>query len=1063
MDELELMRSVNFDWVMRLDSVWREHAFHVEDLNGDVLRTVSAGLDGLNDPGAQQALGFVLVGPAGVGKTHLLSTLRRTALDRGASFVLVDMTDVHDFWDTVLLGYVNSLEKESLDGRPLFQRVLCGLAEIGGQTIEHDRFLDELANRQAHEIGGETDRILRLLLSVHGKGTACEVRDIVRALVLLNVNDISLASLSYSWLQGLEIEEEDRSKLGFSKKQELPMNLVKGLSRTMGLLGPSVLCLDQLDAIVTQHHLATMADSSAEVSAEVNRSRAIIEGIGGGLGALFDVTARTLSVVTCLEGTWEILRSRALVSHMQRYRDAIPLRQVSTVEQAKELVAQRLLDAYSRQSFQPPYPTWPFREDSFAEVLGLSPRQILKLCDRCRQGFLVRGQIKEIQSFDCSCPQPEENTPDLDKLFRELISQQNASGFLSESAEDDLGGILRDACRLLVLENPVPEEVDPVVEAEKATGRGYSALHGRVRLVFRKEGDREEHFCMRVLQKRHPNSYQARLKAALTASGIDTALKRFRRLVVIRNVDVPSGAKSKQLTEKFTKAGGMFVSPDEEELRTVLALLQLEKKEKTSFEAWLRDRRLLRRLKLMRVLVPALCQPEEPDESGAEESPPVDQGEGVKTAGDRDQELHVLLGRILVGNRVQEEVGLPVEVLKKHTVILAGAGSGKTVLVRRIIEEVALLGIPSIVIDCANDLARLAEPWPDHPANWLPGDPEKASKYFRKTEVLLWTPGKSLGNPLVLAPLPDLAAVADDADELEDAVSMASETMKEIVAPGSTETSQHRLGVLNAALHYFAVRGGGSLDDLVNLLSDLPEEAGLGITDSGKLGRKMADSLRARIQTDVLLRQTGTPLDPAVLFGINGPSEKARVSVINFIGLPDLGMQQRFLNQLAMALFSWIKKNPCPPDRPMRGLMVIDEAKDFVPSTKSNVCKASMQRLAAQGRKYGLGLLFATQSPKDIEHTIIQNCFTQFYGQASSPAAQDVIKNQLRDRGGSGEDIPRLGTGRFYVHCPETMKVPVKISVPFCLTHHPASPLNDSEILDLARKSKIRGRLGVKD
>lgn len=1053
MDGLELMRMVNFDWVMRLDSVWRDHSFHIEDLNADIVRYLSSELETLNTPDCNNPLGCVLVGPAGVGKTHLLSTLRKEALKRGASFVLVDMTDVHDFWDTVLLGYVNSLGKPSSDAKPLFKKLLCSIAEIGGKQFDHTQFMDGLANRMAHEIPREINSLLKPLVDVHGMGMVLEIEDFVRALVLLNSNDISLASLSYSWLQGLEIEEDDRSKLGFSKRQEIPINLVKGLSRTMSLLGSSVLCLDQLDAIVTQHHLATMTDYSDEMSDEVSRSKAIIEGIGGGLGALFDFTSRTLTVVTCLENTWEILRTGALASHVDRYHDAKPLRQVHTAEQAQELIRQRLAETYRKYSFDPPHPTWPFRQDAFASVLGLSPREILKLCDRCRQGFLSNGQIDEISSFVASGPPPKEPVPQLEARLNRLRASQDANKFLSESAEDELGGVLREACRLLVLENPPADDVDTVVDAESAIGRGYPPLHCRVRLVFRNEGDREEHFCVRVLQKQHPNAYQARLRAALTASGIDTALQRFRRLAVIRSTNVPTGSKSKQLTDKFTRAGGLFIVPDEGELRTVLALLELEKTEFKGFGAWLKERKPLRSLRLMQDLVPSLCDAVDVGKLGSEQGMPGGRPGDADTDEDSRLETTLLVGRRLVGTITGEEVRIPVDVLKKHAVILAGAGSGKTVLLKRIVEEVALVGIPSIVIDCANDLARLGEQWPDPPEKWFPSDPETAENYFRRTEVVLWTPGRAMGNPLVLEPLPDFSSVAENADELNEAIAMAVETMKEIVAPGSSETSRHRLGVLSAALHYFAAQGGKTLDDLINLLSDLPGEAGGGITDHGKLGRKMSDSLRAQVQTDALLRRTGIPLDPSVLFGINAATGKTRVSVINFIGLPDLGMQQRFLNQLAMTLFSWIKKNPCPPDRPMRGLLVIDEAKDFVPSAKSTVCKASMQRLAAQGRKYGLGLVFATQSPKDIEHTIIQNCLTQFYGQASSPAAQEVIKNQIRDRGGSGGDIPRLGTGKFYVHS-ETIREPVKILAPLCLTYHPAGPLDDREILQLARKSK---------
>jgi DNA helicase HerA-like ATPase len=88
-----------------------------------------------------------------------------------------------------------------------------------------------------------------------------------------------------------------------------------------------------------------------------------------------------------------------------------------------------------------------------------------------------------------------------------------------------------------------------------------------------------------------------------------------------------------------------------------------------------------------------------------------------------------------------------------------------------------------------------------------------------------------------------------------------------------------------------------------------------------------------------------------------------------------------------MGLFSWIKRHPAPPNIPLRGLLVIDEAKDFIPAGKAVACKESLLRLTAQARKYGLGLIFATQAPKSIDHNILTNCSTQFFGKANSPAA----------------------------------------------------------------------------
>ena len=58
--------------------------------------------------------------------------------------------------------------------------------------------------------------------------------------------------------------------------------------------------------------------------------------------------------------------------------------------------------------------------------------------------------------------------------------------------------------------------------------------------------------------------------------------------------------------------------------------------------------------------------------------------------------------------------------------IFAGSGSGKTVLIRRLVEECALQGVSAIVLDPNNDLARLGDPWPEPPAGWGRGDAERA-------------------------------------------------------------------------------------------------------------------------------------------------------------------------------------------------------------------------------------------------------------------------------------------------------------------------------------------------
>jgi len=152
----------------------------------------------------------------------------------------------------------------------------------------------------------------------------------------------------------------------------------------------------------------------------------------------------------------------------------------------------------------------------------------------------------------------------------------------------------------------------------------------------------------------------------------------------------------------------------------------------------------------------------------------------------------------------------------------------------------------------------------------------------------------------------------------------------------------------------------------------------------------MANLVKAEIAKNPLLSFKGIPLDPLALFNSRDKG-RTRISVINFAGLPSDETRQAFVNQLEMALFSWIKKNPSPKGRPLTGLFVMDEARNFAPSQKNTPCKESTLALAAQARKYGLGMIFATQAPKDIDNKIISNCSTHFYGKMNSPATIEAV------------------------------------------------------------------------
>ncbi len=128
----------------------------------------------------------------------------------------------------------------------------------------------------------------------------------------------------------------------------------------------------------------------------------------------------------------------------------------------------------------------------------------------------------------------------------------------------------------------------------------------------------------------------------------------------------------------------------------------------------------------------------------------------------------------------------------------------------------------------------------------------------------------------------------------------------------------------------------------------------------------------------------------------------------------------------------------------------MDEAQNFAPSGRTTAATQSTLALSSQARKYGLGLVFATQAPRGLHNHIPGNAATQFFGLLNSPAQIAVANEMARVKGGRVPDISRLRAGNFYAALEG--KPFYKITTPWCLSYHPHSPLTTEEVLNLARQ-----------
>jgi hypothetical protein len=1067
-DALDALREVDFDWVTHIDSVWRDLPHDVPTLQAAVrdriantLESVGARTDDLSPQG------LVLLGQGGAGKTHLLSDVRRQATARGHFFVLVDMTDVNDFWDTVLLAYIRSLWREGATTQPQLAALIdCLVSKYGGPTfrgLTASRIREQRLPRLL-----EISRVLRGALFNHHHHQALDHQHVVHAALLLSSVMPEVADAGYKWLQGVRIDEEEFREYRFAQHERRPRQIVQSLSWVMNLAAPTVLALDSLDAIVAEHRLAGAVQEGEEPAARQQASMAIIQNLAGGLRALRDTTNRTLAVVSCLEQTWHTLDGRVpqhpvAATMGDRSGPPLLLRPVDGSTAVRQLISGRLRPAYTAHGYAPPYSTFPFPESALEEFNGQTPREILKRCDAHRQRCLQLGAVEEFRSGAAAVTDGGRalNLQGLRDLFEVRKREAPVGELLAEEDDSRLHRMLETACYALVAEHEIPQDVAAQIDSD--FGAECQPLHARIKLVFTREHDRESHYAFRFLEKRNARAFQARLKAAITAAGIDRDLG-FRRLAIFRVSALPGGPMSMQLVTDLNRRAGLLLKPEPHELQCMWALSQMLRndREDPHTRQWLRDDRPVSTLPVFGDAVRWLeaqlqCPPIGADHPTSPVSPPLTEPKVQGTDARPPASVRLRLGRRLVQGAPGDDISIPLENLTKHTVVLAGAGSGKTVFLRRIVEEAALLGIPSIIIDGANDLARLGDTWPKRPPEWTDEDEEKAKRYQESVEVVLWTPGRNGGNPLRLDPLPDFSAVADDPDELKSACDMARTNLAAIVAQGKGRQDKLKSGVLAHVLDAFVRSRSSGLAALVRILKDPPSIVRDDFEKGEKLSREMAELLVAEMKTNTLLGGQGAPLDPGMLLR-SGAKGRVRVSVINLGGLPGQAAQQLMLDQLSMALFSWIKKNPAR-ERPLQALLVIDEARDFVPSGKTVPGKDDLIRLVAQARKYGLGILFASQAPKSIDTNVVANCSTHVYGKANSPAAIETIQQALREKGTTGDDVAMLSRGTFYVYS-DGFAAAAKVTTPLCLSHHPHSPPDEREIVERAVRSRelVTGR-----
>jgi len=153
------------------------------------------------------------------------------------------------------------------------------------------------------------------------------------------------------------------------------------------------------------------------------------------------------------------------------------------------------------------------------------------------------------------------------------------------------------------------------------------------------------------------------------------------------------------------------------------------------------------------------------------------------------------------------------------------------------------------------------------------------------------------------------------------------------------------------------------------------------------------------------------------------PDKHANVTVIDLSGVPFevLSITVSLISRIIFEYGYFYKRlrNRTKPEEKINNdipiLLVYEEAHKYVPNSdlsKYRSAKQSIERIAKEGRKYGVTLLLASQRPSEISETIFSQCNNFIAMRLTNPNDQNYVKKLLPDTLGKLIDkMPTLKAG----------------------------------------------------
>ncbi|MBS3107781.1 ATP-binding protein [Candidatus Woesearchaeota archaeon] len=331
------------------------------------------------------------------------------------------------------------------------------------------------------------------------------------------------------------------------------------------------------------------------------------------------------------------------------------------------------------------------------------------------------------------------------------------------------------------------------------------------------------------------------------------------------------------------------------------------------------------------------------------------------------------------------------KMLTKHVAVLAKTGAGKSYVSGVLVEEILNKNIPILIIDPHGEYSSLKYPNPE--------DIEKLSA-------------------LNLSPKGFLNHICEYSPDLE--TNTGAMPLK-LNASGLTSTEIMKLLPIKLSLPqqnllYSALKNMGTnktnFDELLLALEYEDNSAKWTLMNVIEYMKKL--NLFSEAYTSYIeLIQPG------------------KASIINLRGV-DPEVQEVIVHKLVSDLFNERKRSNIPPF-----FLLIEEAHNFCPERNFGEAKSSgiLRTIAAEGRKFGLGLCVITQRPSRIEKSVLSQCNTQIILKVSNPGDIKAIATSAEGMNAMTEnEIPNIPIGNAMIT--GVIDIPIFVNVRPRITKH---------------------------